>query len=36
MAPGEYVHDIVMFNAAGKPRRIAVGTVTVVLGITRV
>lgn len=36
IAPGEYVHDIVMFDAAGKPRRFAVGTVTVELGITRV
>ena len=36
IAPGEYVHDIVLFDASGNPRRIAVGTVTVERGVTRV
>lgn len=36
LAVGTYVHDIVMFDASGNPRRIAVGTVTVEKGVTRV
>lgn len=34
--PGEYAHDILMFDASNNPKRIAVGTVTVLLGVTRV
>jgi hypothetical protein len=36
ITPGTYVHDIVMFDADGDPRRIAKGTVTVERGVTRV
>jgi hypothetical protein len=36
IAPGGYVHDILMFDSDGNPKRIAVGTVTVEKGVTRV
>lgn len=36
LEPGEYVHDIVMINANGNPRRFATGTVTVEQGVTRI
>lgn len=36
LEPGEYAHDILMFDAAGNPRRIAVGTVVVERGVTRI